>query len=137
PQGFEFYNNGPYTLVLENTATTPGSFEFSLECLSGPCNNSSSDPDDPVDFEDLRDDALRRAIRAQHRHNSLGYSEARREMFSTIDNYNGQVECIYTGTKVTTSGIPANGTMNTEHTWPQSKGAKAEPKKSDLHHLFP
>lgn len=33
--------------------------------------------------------------------------------------------------------IPTNRIMNTEHTWPQSKGAKSEPKRGDLHHLYP
>ncbi len=33
--------------------------------------------------------------------------------------------------------IPINNVMNTEHTWPQSKGARREPARGDLHHLFP
>lgn len=33
--------------------------------------------------------------------------------------------------------IPNNNVMNTEHTWPQSKGSKREPARGDLHHLFP
>lgn len=33
--------------------------------------------------------------------------------------------------------VPINNVMNTEHTWPQSKGSKAEPARGDLHHLFP
>jgi len=33
--------------------------------------------------------------------------------------------------------IPNNNTMNTEHTWPQSKGSRREPFRGDLHHLFP
>jgi deoxyribonuclease-1 len=33
--------------------------------------------------------------------------------------------------------IPENGTMNVEHTWPQSKGANKEPARGDMHHLFP
>ena len=32
---------------------------------------------------------------------------------------------------------PKNNVMNTEHTWPQSKGSKREPARGDLHHLFP
>lgn len=32
---------------------------------------------------------------------------------------------------------PNNNDMNVEHTWPQSKGAKSEPFRGDLHHLFP
>jgi hypothetical protein len=33
--------------------------------------------------------------------------------------------------------IPTNNIMNTEHTWPQSKGSRGEPMRGDLHHLFP
>ena len=33
--------------------------------------------------------------------------------------------------------IPKNEVMNVEHTWPQSHGAKREPARGDMHHLFP
>ncbi|MBP7562427.1 MAG: endonuclease [Candidatus Cloacimonetes bacterium] len=69
-------------------------------------------------------------------HHSIGYTEAREEMFSSIDNVNGYVECVYTGQLVQTSGIPDNNVMNCEHTWPQSMGAEGV-AKSDLNHLFP
>lgn len=39
--------------------------------------------------------------------------------------------------KVGPNRIPKNNVMNVEHTWPQSKGAKREPLRGDLHHLFP
>ena len=32
---------------------------------------------------------------------------------------------------------PTRRGVNTEHTWPQSKGARDEPLRSDMHHLFP
>ena len=32
---------------------------------------------------------------------------------------------------------PDGQVMNTEHTWPQSRGADKLPERSDLHHLFP
>ena len=70
-------------------------------------------------------------------HTSLGYSNAKEVMFGDIDNINGRVQCVYTGTWVTTTGIPNNNTMNTEHTWAQSWGADNEPARSDIHHLFP
>ncbi len=72
-------------------------------------------------------------------HTSLTYSEARNLMWGEIDNFGGEVECIYTGRKVIASGIPnANETnFDTEHTWPQSLGAKQEPPKSDLFHIRP
>lgn len=70
-------------------------------------------------------------------HNSLGYDNARVKMFSEIDNKDGWVECVYTGFKLQTSGVPNSNIMNTEHTWPQSMGADNEPARSDLFHLFP
>lgn len=71
-------------------------------------------------------------------HTSLGYDGARQAMFSSIDNVNGWVECVYTGQLVQTNGIPDVNTqhMNTEHTWPQSLGAEGV-AKSDLYHLYP
>ncbi len=71
------------------------------------------------------------------RHSSLGYEDAKEEMFSWVDNQGGRVQCVYTGEWVETSGIPVNEVMNTEHTWCQSWGADSEPARSDLHHLFP
>jgi deoxyribonuclease-1 len=80
---------------------------------------------------------------------SLGYNLARDSMFMRIDNkkINGQgaaqntIECIYTGREaigyVDRSDCQTNFSFNTEHTFPQSYFASAEPMKSDLHHLFP
>lgn len=72
-------------------------------------------------------------------HTSLTYKEAREFMWGSLDNVDGYVECIYTGRKVKTSGIPDVNTtrFNTEHTWPQSLGAENEPPKSDLYHIRP
>ncbi len=72
-------------------------------------------------------------------HKIYSYKDARIQMWSTIDNVNGEVECIYTGRKVKTNDIPDVNTtkFNTEHTWPQSLGADSEPEKSDLYHIRP
>ncbi|MBN2494588.1 MAG: endonuclease [Deltaproteobacteria bacterium] len=70
-------------------------------------------------------------------HVSLGYDNARRVMFESVDNHDGRVQCVYTGEWVETTGIPPNEVMNTEHTWCQSWGADSEPARSDLNHLFP
>ena len=80
---------------------------------------------------------------------SLGYNVARDSMFMSVDNKkrNGQgatqntIECIYTGREAVgytdRSDCQTNFSFNTEHTFPQSYFASAEPMKSDLHHLFP
>ncbi len=69
-------------------------------------------------------------------HTDYGYTGARQHMFGEYDNHNGQVECVYTGTLVTTSGIPDANIMNCEHTWPQSMGAEGT-ARSDMYHLYP
>jgi len=65
-------------------------------------------------------------------------------MFSEIDNHGGTVVGIYTGYSVSVSptspdpkGDAFAAGLNTEHTWPQSKGAGDLPARADLHHLFP
>jgi endonuclease I len=72
----------------------------------------------------------------------LGYNNARRAMFGTIDNENGRVQCVYTGQweDVEEGTIPDADIINTEHTWPQSRfeGISEESTaKCDLNHLYP
>lgn len=71
---------------------------------------------------------------------SLSYRQARHVMFSRLDNQDGFVRLVYTGRPFRTRDIPNPNTVNTEHTWPQSKFKHASGRqgmKSDLHHLFP
>ncbi|MEZ4824597.1 MAG: endonuclease, partial [Ignavibacteria bacterium] len=68
------------------------------------------------------------------------YTTSRTAMFSTIDDYNmdDTIECVYTGRKVYTTGIPSVNppqSMNTEHTFPQGFFNQDEPMRSDVHHL--
>lgn len=70
------------------------------------------------------------------------YTASRTAMFSTIDDYNTDdtIECVYTGRKVYTTGIPSVNppqSMNTEHTFPQGFFNQEEPMRSDVHHLYP
>ncbi len=69
-------------------------------------------------------------------HTVYDYTTARIYMYSAYDNVGGQVQCVYTGNWVTTSGIPDGSIMNCEHTWPQSMGAEGD-ARSDMHHLYP
>lgn len=78
-------------------------------------------------------DALLKVVR---NHVSVGYQRAQDIVFEDTDNYDGYVECVYTGRKLKTSSEPSATNMNLEHTWPQSKGAVGI-AKCDLHHLFP
>ncbi len=73
----------------------------------------------------------------------LDYDTARDTMFAVIDNHNDYVTCVYTGYTIyidpaqDPSTDAYNKDMNTEHTWPQSKGADTGNAHSDLHHLYP
>lgn len=76
-------------------------------------------------------------------HEGLDYSHARKVLFGYIDNYDGIVCSVYTPHQCQNRSQThlkkrrARGfKLNIEHTWPQSKGAKVFPAKSDMHHLF-
>jgi endonuclease I len=87
---------------------------------------------------ELEGDDLRQALRdLVIGHNSLSYDDVRELMFTSVDNENGRVQCVYTGQWVTTNGIPPSSVMNTEHTWCRSWGSDTLPAKSDLNHLYP
>jgi len=76
----------------------------------------------------------------------MSYSDCRDTLFSKIDMVNDSLECIYTGMKRylppgedPTTAVLMNGQpngINTEHAYPQSKGANGY-GRSDLHHLYP
>ncbi len=86
---------------------------------------------------DLSGEALKSALLAVlEADDVLSYDDARLAMYSDIDNEDGWVESVYIGLMVQTWGIPDPAIMNTEHTWPQSKGATGDARRN-LHHLFP
>jgi endonuclease I len=89
-------------------------------------------------LEDLRDEKLRAALHDIVKdHQSLGYNRARAAIFKTGLTNSHKIECVYTGRMTEPNGSLGPGGMNTEHSWPQSRGANREPARSDLHHLFP
>ncbi len=77
----------------------------------------------------------------------LSYGPARDSMFAHVYNEQDSVSCIYTdwtlylkpGEDPTTFLYMggSNDGINTEHVFPQSKGASSGNAKSDMHHLFP
>lgn len=98
-------------------------------------------------FKDLRDQQLFDSLVKNYKtYSLLPYSTCRDTMFSKIDAVNDSLECIYTGMKrylppgadptdaVLLNGQP-NG-INTEHAYPQSKGASGY-GRSDMHILYP
>ena len=74
-------------------------------------------------------------------HKTLGYDRAREEMYGYIynDPNDQAVYCIYTGLrmpcKYDSMNSGCNSNMNCEHTVPQSFFNKADPMRSDIHHL--
>jgi endonuclease I len=83
---------------------------------------------------------LQRIVKAGPR--VFSYGDARDHMFAAIDDATNQnvvvdVYCGRTAKGVTDRNSAFQRGLNAEHTWPQSLGAKEEPAKSDLHHLFP
>ena len=110
--------------------------------LSAPAYHADATPPSYDDIAALTGDQLKSAIYDRVKnHHSLGYNTARKQMFAPTAtgffNDNGKLECVYTGREVDATGSTAVSGFNTEHSWPQSMGAKNEPAKSDLHHLFP
>lgn len=69
----------------------------------------------------------------------LDYTEARYQMFTYVDNYDGWVDCIYTYDKMKCNTIPNHTIMNCEHSWPKSLFGSYDKKYkyTDLHHLRP
>lgn len=96
-------------------------------------------------FSDLEGDNLRAALLENYKTSTvLSYSDARDTFFSKIDAVNNVLECVYTGYKINldpnldpTEDAFGKG-INTEHTYPRSKGADENTNAfSDMHHLFP
>jgi endonuclease I len=74
-------------------------------------------------------------------HVDRGYAQARDEMFSDVDDLDNDntIDDLFTGKEfgpITGRKDAYDRGMNTEHTWPQSKGATGI-AQSDLHHLRP
>ncbi|HEY9898460.1 MAG TPA: endonuclease, partial [Pantanalinema sp.] len=90
-------------------------------------------------------DALLKALnKIVKKHAVLNYDAARDELFADVDDPTDTdtVTCVYTGRVIKgvhdrETAYQAGKGFSTEHTWPQSMGAKTEPARSDLHHLFP
>ncbi len=74
---------------------------------------------------------------------SLDFAHARDTLFSKVYGRNDSLTCVYTGYAIYLN--PAEDPtidafakdINTEHTYPQSKGAETGPPRSDMHHLYP
>lgn len=99
-------------------------------------------------FSELEGDALyQKVVDAYKPQVVLTYSMARDTLFANIDSVNDTLECAYTGLKRfippgedPTQAVFLDGSdngINTEHSYPRSKGAENGNGRSDMHHLYP
>ncbi len=100
-------------------------------------------------FPQLTGDELLQAVQdAFTPETVMTYSMARDTLFKNVYAVDDSLECVYTGWKryldpsldPTQAVFTDNGgdlDINTEHCYPQSKGAKSGNGRSDMHHLFP
>lgn len=85
-----------------------------------------------VDIHDLHE-----KLKSSHT-TQYEYKISKRLLFSDVDNIEGTVCSAYTPLecKKYERRKGRGFKLNTEHTWPQSKGAKHFPAQGDLHHLY-
>lgn len=74
---------------------------------------------------------------------TLGYNFARDTLFANILKINDSLECLYSGFRISltdgtdpTTDAFSKG-INTEHIYPQAKGAEEEPMRSNMYNLAP
>ena len=92
-------------------------------------------------FPELEGDQLRSALQSamEAGHRPLSYRKAREAMYWIIDNRSGTVTTVYAmkPLPLDPGEWPRQQDLNCEHVWPQSKGSKRMPMKTDLFHLRP
>ena len=109
---------------------------------AGPFEGPGAPADGPAAGGDRQRESLRAEIdRDFSPARTLGYGPARDSLYAHEDRRGGVCGiysgwCVRLGPGDASIAADAAG-VNAEHVWPQSMGARAEPLKSDLHHLFP
>jgi endonuclease I len=98
-------------------------------------------------YPHLTGNALMEQVRADYKPATVwSYNAARDRLFGDIDNTSNSVTCVYTSSLISveavitgarTRAFDATPSFNTEHVYPQSKGASTGNANSDLHHLMP
>jgi hypothetical protein len=72
----------------------------------------------------------------------LDYNAAREKIYGEIDKVGDTLKCVYTGFAcymppgVSALTAASNGTINAEHSFPQSVGAGTGNANSDMHHIY-
>jgi len=161
----EVYNHNPFSVKFKNGRTVNSNDSLALTFFFQPQQNITFKQDPLILFsngesmviklqaqgefsnsyyastQNKAEDALKTALKARlsNPYYSLSYNTARDNMYASIDNVGGDVECVYTGRKATfntRAGANSNN-INCEHTFPQSKFNSSQPMQGDIHHLFP
>ena len=95
-------------------------------------------------LEGLSGQELLNELKNQFRPNStLGYNIARDTLFRNILAVNNELSCLYTDYTIPLNpdADPSDNAfaqgINTEHIFPQSKGAENEPLRSNMYNLYP
>ena len=133
---------GLLTMVVAGALAWTGCFETPSGGTStaGPYVPSA---EEQTVFPEVYGDELVAALDAEYSPaRVLGYGPARDALYAYEQRTDGFIRDQYTGYTVQLPpGDPSQAAMqvgiNAEHTWPQSLGARAEPLRSDMHHLFP
>ena len=96
---------------------------------------AQTEPPSDIQLDELRD-WLRENWHEGY-HDGLGYNQARMQMYGYIDNFDDEIECVYTGFTQDGGYVTYPNPINAEHIVPQSFFSSAEPMKSDIFILRP
>jgi hypothetical protein len=143
--------------ALDSAASDPDGVDISAQAgtLDDSLNDMRACEDRYNNYEkaysaadNLSNDSLKDFLKKSFsEHICMEYGPAKAHMYRVIDNYNGKVTGVYTGSVFSApknknynpqEDIKAKRSfMNCEHTWPQSFFEKLEPMRSDIWHLYP
>ena len=95
-------------------------------------------------FPDLEGNELMTALVDSYKTSTiLSSSGSKDSLYAVVENFNGQVECVYTGYSITLSPgeDPSQDAfaknINQEHVFPRSQGVDNTQAEYDMHHLYP
>ena len=102
------------------------------EGLFIPANLQTGPPNPP---SDLNNEPLRTWLKQNWYdglHTDLGYNAAREQMYGSVDEVGGQIECVYTGFQQASGFVTFPDPINAEHLVPQSYYGSVSPMRSDI-----
>ena len=94
----------------------------------------------PTPPSDLNLEALRTWLKQNWfdgLHTDLGYNAAREQLYGSVDEVAGQIECVYTGFQQASGFVTFPDPINAEHLVPQSYYGSISPMRSDIWSLRP